>query len=90
MRNFCYVAASILKKKTTTTTNNIYIYVLFYAIQAPGLHTIQYWNIYEVVYSHTGEKYLKNYLHRGSCMPCGKMTCKENLEQSQNHFQGCP
>ena len=28
----------------------------------------------------------KNYLHRGSCRPCKKMTRKENLEQSQNHF----
>ena len=23
------------------------IYILFYDIQAPGLHTIQYWNIYK-------------------------------------------
>ena len=31
-------------------------------------------------------KKLKNYLHRGSCIPYGKMTHKENLEHSQNHF----
>ena len=31
---------------------------------------------------------IKNYLHRGSCTPCGKMARKKNLEQSQNHFKG--
>ena len=68
------------------------IYILFYDIQAPGLHTIQYWNIYKVVVilvnnnNKKNKKQKKNYLHRGSCTPCGKMTHKENLEQSQNHF----
>ena len=28
----------------------------------------------------------KSCLHRGPCTPCGKMTRKENLDQSQNHF----
>ena len=28
----------------------------------------------------------KNYSHRGPCTTCGKMTHKENLGQSQNHF----
>ena len=28
----------------------------------------------------------KNYLHRGLCTSCWKMTHKENLYQSQNHF----
>ena len=32
---------------TNKQTNNIYI--LFYDMQAPGLHTVQYWNIYKVV-----------------------------------------
>ena len=31
----------------------------------------------------------KNYLHRGSCIPCGKMTHKENLEQSLNGKKYC-
>ena len=31
-------------------------------------------------------KNYKNYLHGGPCTPCGKMTHKENLEQSQIHF----
>ena len=31
-------------------------------------------------------KKLNSYLHRGSCVRYGKMTRKENLEQSQNHF----
>ena len=66
-------------------TNNIYI--LFYDMQAPSLHTIQYWNIYKaVVILVKNNKKRKNYLHKGSCRPCGKMTRKENLEQSQNHF----
>ena len=58
----------------------ICIYFLFYDIQAPGLHTIQYCNIYKIVVILVkNNKKLKNYLHRGSCAPCGKMTCKENL-----------
>ena len=28
----------------------------------------------------------KNYLPRGTYTPCGKMTHKENLDQSQNHL----
>ena len=28
----------------------------------------------------------KNYLHIGPCTQCGKMTDKEHLDQSQNHF----
>ena len=28
----------------------------------------------------------KNYLDRGPCSRCGKMTHKKNLDQSQNHF----
>ena len=31
-------------------------------------------------------KHYENYLHRGSCTTCGKMTHKENLELRQNHF----
>ena len=70
---------------TNKQTNNIYI--LFYDMQAPGLHTIQYWNIYKVlVILVKNNKKWKNYLHRGSCTPCGKMAPKENFEQSQNHF----
>ena len=66
-------------------TNNIYI--LFYDIQAPCLHTMQYWNVYKVVVIlMKNNKKLNSYLHRGSCVRYGKMTRKENLEQSQNHF----
>ena len=32
----------------------------------------------------------EKYLHRGSCTPCGKMTRKENLEQSQKPFLRAP
>ena len=28
----------------------------------------------------------KNYLHRGLCILCGKMSHMENLDQSQNQF----
>ena len=28
----------------------------------------------------------KNYLHRGPCTPCGKMTHKEIVDHSQNLF----
>ena len=31
---------------------------------------------------------LKNYLHRGSCTPCGKMSHKENLERVKTTFKG--
>ena len=70
-----------------TNKQYIYIYIPFYDIQAPGLHTIQHLNIYKVVVILVkNNKKLKNYLHRGSCTPYGKMTGKKNLEQSQNHF----
>ena len=36
------------------------------------------------------KKKRENYLHRGSCTPCGKMICKENLEQSQKPFLRAP
>ena len=69
----------------------IYIAIIFYDIQTPGLHTIQYWNIYKVVVILVkNNKKRKNYLHRGSCTPCGKMTHKENLEQSQKPFLRAP
>ena len=59
----------------------------FNDIQAPGLHAIQYYNIYKIVdIMMIIIKTTKKYLYRGSCTPCGKMTRKENLEQSQNHF----
>ena len=32
----------------------------------------------------------KNYLHRGSCAPFGKITPKENLKQSQKPFLRAP
>ena len=58
-------------------------------MQAPGLHTIQYSNIYlldVVVIMVKIIKNYKNYLQRGSCTPCGKIILKENLKQTQNHF----
>ena len=52
----------VLKKQTKQT------YILFYDIQAPDLHTIQYCNIYKIVVIIVKNiKKLKNYLHRGSC-----------------------
>ena len=38
----------------------------------------------------TKKKQRENYLHRGSCAPFGKMTGKENLEQSQKPFLRAP
>ena len=81
--------AKILIKQTNKQYIYIYIYIYipFYDIQAPGLHTIQHFNIYKVVVILVkNNKKLKNYLHRGSCTPYGKMAGKKNLEQSQNHF----
>ena len=49
---------------------------------------IQYYNIYKtlIVYNDDDNISYKNYLHIGPSTPCGKMTHKENLDQSQNHF----
>ena len=56
-------------------------------MQAPDLHTMQYCNKYKIVVIIVKNiKKLKNYLHRGSCTSCGKITHKKNLEHSQNYF----
>ena len=58
-------------------------------MQAPGLHIIQYYNIYKtvIIYNDNNNNInYKNYLHRGPCPSCGKMAHKENLDQSQNRF----
>ena len=55
-------------------------------MKASGLHIIQYCNIYNSDHKDDKNINYKNYLHRGPCLPCGKMTHKGNLDQSQNHF----
>ena len=65
--------------------NNVYI--LFYDIQVPGLHTIQYWNIYKVVVIRVKKKKRKNYLHRGSCAPCGRWLVRKILSRVKTTFK---
>ena len=73
-------------KQANKQTNKQTMYT-FNDIQAPGLHAIQYYNIYKIVdIMMIIIKTTKKYLYGGSCTPCGKVTHKENLEQSQNHF----
>ena len=57
-------------------------------IEAPGLYTIQCYNICKTVVKKmvTIKSTKAVYVHRGSCTPCGKMTHKENLDQSKSHF----
>ena len=54
-------------------------------MQAPGLHKIQYYNVYKTVITYDDDSNI-DYLHRGHCTLCGKMTHKENLDQSKNDF----
>ena len=39
-----------------------------------------------ILYNDDKNKNYKKYLHKGPCTPCGKITHKEKLDQSQNHF----
>ena len=50
----------------------------------------QYYDIYNS--DHKDDKIIKykNYLHRGPCIPCGKMDHTENPDQSLNHFWSHP
>ena len=82
------IDCKVVLKDGNLVSNKQTIYSFNSDIEAPDLHTIQYYNIYK-----TEEKMVITikttktiYIHRGSCTPCGKMTYKENLEQSQNHF----
>ena len=73
-------------KQTNKQTNKQTKY--FNYIQAPGLHIIQYYNIYKTVINYNDDNNIKykNYLHRGPSTPQGRMPHNENLDQSQNHF----
>ena len=65
-----------------TQTKNQLTYYLN-DIQAAGLHIVQYRNIYNpaITMNYSNINY-ENYLHRGPYTQCGKMTHKENLDQS--------
>ena len=69
--------------QTNKQTNNIF----FNDIQAPGLHIIIYLQ-YLQDSDHNDDNNInyKNYINRGHCATCGKITHKENHDQSQNHF----
>ena len=41
-----------------------------------------------IIYNDDNNINNKDYLHRGPCPPCRKMNHEENLDQSQNHFEG--
>ena len=76
-------------KQENKQTNNI----IFSYIQAPGLHMIEYYNIYKTVIIYNDDRTInyKNYLQSKFKrdlvhQPCGTMTHKENLDQGQNHF----
>ena len=73
----CYHTEKQTNKQTIYSFNNI---------QALDQHIIQYHNFYKTLIIMMRMINFKNYIHRGPCTPCGKMTHKENLEQSQNHF----
>ena len=64
------------------TTN--FLFFFWYASSRSTYYTI----LEDLQDSHRGEnnKNCKNYLQRGSCTPCRKMTHKENLQKSQNQF----
>ena len=55
-------------KQTNRQTNKQTIYSLN-DIEAPGLHIIQYHNIYRTVIDHNDDNKIKykKYLHRGAC-----------------------
>ena len=72
----------VLKKQTKQTT---YIYILFYDMQAPDLHTMQYCNKDS---SHNCEKYKKTKKLLTQRILCimWEVTHKKNLEHSQKYF----
>ena len=51
-------------------------------MQAPGLHIIQYYNIYKTLIRYKDDDNInyKNYLHRGPSTPCGKMAHEKKLD----------
>ena len=51
---------------------------------SPKNTVLQY--LRDIDYNDNNNINYKNYLYRGLCIPCGKMTHMENLGQSQNHF----
>ena len=68
--------------QTNKQTNNYFI--MIYKLQVAYNTILQYLQ-YSDHNDNNNIKY-KNYFHRGPCTLCGKMTHKENLDQSQNHF----
>ena len=61
---------------------NICIY--FYDMQAPGLHIIQYWNIYKIVVIAVKNKKMTFYIEDLVHHMAGKMTHKENLDDAES------
>ena len=79
---------SVYLLSAITQTNKQKIYS-FNDIQFPGLHIIQYYNIYNtviimmIIIETIKTIYIEDYLH---CTKFGNMTHKENLAQCQNYF----
>ena len=59
-------------------------------MQAPGLYIIRYYNIYKavIIFNDDNNINYENYLHRGPCTPCGKMTLRKTLIKVKITFKG--
>ena len=69
-------------------TNKQTIYS-FNDIQAPDLHTAQYYNITkDRNVNHDNNKNYKNYLHGRSSTPCGGCLIRKTLSGVKNTFEG--
>ena len=53
-------------------------------MQAPGLHIIQYWNIYKIVVIAVKNKKMTFYIEDLVHHMAGKMTHKENLDDAES------
>ena len=73
-------------KQTNKQTNKQTIYFFVYASSRSTYNTISQY-LQDSDHDNDNNTNYKTYLHIGGpCTPCGKMTHKENLDQSQNHF----